>query len=222
MVLVAPRSAKIVEARGARFTLLLGYVFVLLGFLAMLLLWKDGIPYWKVALGYALLGIGVGLAGTPASHSLTGSVPVKRAGMASGTADLQRDLGGAIMQSILGALLTAGYAAAAGAEIAASGTNVTQNVQNELTKSFDGAQAVAQQYPHYASQITAGAKTAFLQGDQWAYLAGIVAVLLGAAVVAFFFPKAAQERELLARYHREDAAAAPGEPPAPEQAPAPA
>ena len=32
--------------------------------------------------------------------------------MASGTADLQRDLGGAIMQSILGALLTAGYASA--------------------------------------------------------------------------------------------------------------
>ena len=43
MVLVAPRSAKIVEARGARFTLLFGYVFVLLGFLAMLLLWKEDI-----------------------------------------------------------------------------------------------------------------------------------------------------------------------------------
>ena len=113
MVLVAPRSAKLVEARGARFTLLSGYVFCLLGFLTMLLLWKDGISYWKVGLGYALIGIGVGFAGTPASHSLTGSVPVKRAGMASGTADLQRDLGGAIMQSILGALLTAGYAAAA-------------------------------------------------------------------------------------------------------------
>src|SRR3954465_15261209 len=222
MVVVAPRSAKIWEARGARFTLLFGYVFVLLGFLTMLLLWKDGIPYWKVGLGYALLGIGVGLAGTPASHSLTGSVPVKRAGMASGTADLQRDLGGAIMQSILGALLTAGYAAAAGAEIAASGTNVTQNVQGELTKSFDGAEAVAQQYPHYASQITAGAKAAFLQGDQWAYLAGIVAVVLGAAVVFFCFPHAERERELLVRYHDEDAAAAAEEPPPPEQAPVPA
>ena len=42
----------------------------------MLLLWKEGIGYWKVGLGYALVGIGVGLAGTPASHSLTGSVPV--------------------------------------------------------------------------------------------------------------------------------------------------
>ena len=40
--------------------------------------------------------------------------------MASGTADLQRDLGGAIMQSIFGALLTAGYAAAIGAAIAGS------------------------------------------------------------------------------------------------------
>jgi MFS transporter, DHA2 family, multidrug resistance protein len=223
MVVVAPRSAKIVEARGARFTLLFGYAFVLLGFVAMLALWKEGIPYWKVALGYSLVGIGVGLAGTPASHSLTGSVPVKRAGMASGTADLQRDLGGAIMQSIFGALLTAGYAAAAGSQISASGTNVTQSVQGELTKSFDGAEAVAQQYPHYAAQITAGAKTAFLQGDQWAYLAGIVAVLLGAAVVAFCFPRAERERELLARYHAEDEAPAPEEPePPPQRAPAPA
>ncbi len=120
MVIVAPRSAKLVETRGARFTLLIGYVFCVLGFLTMLLLWKEGIAYWKVGLGYALIGTGVGFAGTPASHSLTGSVPVRRAGMASGTADLQRDLGGAIMQSIFGALLTAGYAAAASAAIAAS------------------------------------------------------------------------------------------------------
>ncbi|MFI5027033.1 MAG: MFS transporter, partial [Solirubrobacterales bacterium] len=76
MVVVAPRSAKLVEERGARFTLLCGYVFCLLGFLTMLVLWKDGISYWKVGLGYALVGIGVGFAGTPASHSLTGSVPV--------------------------------------------------------------------------------------------------------------------------------------------------
>ncbi len=206
MVLVAPRSAKIVEARGARFTLLLGYVFVLLSFLTMLLLWKEDIPYWKVGLGYALVGIGVGLAGTPASHSLTGSVPVRRVGMASGTADLQRDLGGAVMQSIFGALLTAGYASAASALIAQSGKHVSDSVANELTKSFDGAEAVAQQYPHYSSQITAAAKTSFLHGDQWAYTAGIVAVALGAVLVFFFFPKAERERELLASYAAEDAA----------------
>ena len=205
MVVVAPRSAKLVEVRGARFTLLFGYVFVFLGFLTMLLLWKEDISYWKVALGYAFVGIGVGLAGTPASHSLTGSVSVKRVGMASGTADLQRDLGGAIMQSIFGALLTAGYAAAAGAAIATSGKNVNDQVQTELTKSFSSAADTAARYPtSVQDQIIAGAKTAFLQGDQWAYLAGIVAVLLGAVLVFFKFPKRDDEKRLLAAYHEED------------------
>jgi MFS transporter, DHA2 family, multidrug resistance protein len=206
MVLVAPRSATIVEARGARFTLLVGYAFCLLGFVTMLLLWKDDISYWKVGLGYAFIGVGVGFAGTPASHSLTSSVPVRRAGMASGTADLQRDLGGAILQSIMGALLTAGYAAAAAASIAASGRDLTDSVQNELTKSFAGAEAIAAQHPQYASQITAAAKKAFLQGDQWAYTAGIVAILVGAAIVFFLFPKRDVEERLLAEYRAEDAA----------------
>jgi DHA2 family multidrug resistance protein-like MFS transporter len=211
MVLVAPRSAKLVDAYGARLTLLAGYVFCLLGFLTMLLLWKEGIGYWKVGLGYALIGIGVGLAGTPASHSLTGSVPVTRAGMASGTADLQRDLGGAIMQSILGALLTAGYASAMSEAIAGSGQNVTDSTQAQLTKSFAGAENVAERYPQFAGQITAAARQSFLDGDQWAYTAGIVAIVLGAALVYFLFPRKAEETELLARYHAEDSS--PGAPP---------
>ncbi len=214
MVLVAPRSAMLVERHGARATLLLGYVFVLLGFTTMLLLWKEGIPYWKVALGYIFVGIGVGLAGTPASHSLTGSVPVKRAGMASGTADLQRDLGGAILQSIMGVFLTAGYAAAAGAAIAASGKNVNQNVESELTKSFSSAATEAQRYPaSVQDNIIAAAKSSFLQGDELAYLAGIVAVLLGAVLVFFLFPKRDAEKRLLAQYAGEDAGEVKAGPP---------
>jgi DHA2 family multidrug resistance protein-like MFS transporter len=205
MVLVAPRSATLVEQRGARFTLLCGYVSLLLAFATMLLLWKADSPYWEVAAAYMFIGIGVGFAGTPASHSLTGSVPVKRAGMASGTADLQRDLGGAIMQSVFGALLTAGYAAAAGNLIAGSGTNVTTDTQAALTKSFASAADLAQRYPPSQQQeIVNGAKTAFLQGDQWAYLAGIIAILLGGVLVYLKFPKHDEEQALLARYHAED------------------
>ena len=208
MVVVAPWSAKLVGVRGSRFTLLTGYLFCLLGFLAMLLLWRENSSYWEVGLGYAFMGIGVGFAGPPASHSLTGSVPVRRAGMASGTADLQRDLGGAVMQSILGAVLTAGYAAAFAKTIATApgGQQISTSVQNQLEKSFDGAQAVAQRYPQYAGKITVAAKSAFLAGDQWAYLTGIVAVLLGAAIVFFLFPKKRHEEELLAGYQAADTA----------------
>jgi EmrB/QacA subfamily drug resistance transporter len=222
MVLVAPRSAKLVEARGARFTLLFGYVFVLLGFVTMLLLWQEGSQYAVVGLGYGLVGIGVGLAGTPASRSLTGSVPVTRAGMASGTADLQRDLGGAIMQSIFGALLTAGYAAAATAALAGAPPNpdLTASVQSQLTMSYAGAADIAAQYPQYSTEIIAAAKESFLAGDQWAYLAGIVAVLLGAALVALKFPRRDEERRLLEEYHQLDTGQA-SSPPAPSPAPAP-
>ena len=127
--------------------------------------------------------------------------------MASGTADLQRDLGGAIMQSIFGALLTAGYAAAFAAAIAARPTRDADHDQRrrtELTKSFAGAADIAQQYPQYAEQITAAAKSSFLHGDDWAYTAGIIAVLVGAVIVFFLFPRKEREQELLAAYHTED------------------
>jgi uncharacterized membrane protein len=209
MVLVAPRSAKLVEAYGSRFTLLIGYACCLLGFVAMLLLWDEGSAYWTVGLAYALVGAGVGFAGTPASHSLTGSVPVHRAGMASGTADLQRDLGGAIMQSILGALLTAGYAAAVASAVASApdGQQVTDSVQAQLTKSFSSAEAIGERYPQYADAITAGAKTSFVDGADWAYGAGIIAILIGAALVFLLFPNHDDEQRLLASYHDQDAGA---------------
>jgi len=204
MVVVAPRSAKLVETRGSRFTLLAGYVFLVLAFVTMLLVWDEGAPYWQIAAAYVFVGAGVGLAGTPASHSLTGSVPVTRAGMASGTADLQRDLGGAIMQSIFGALLTAGYASAVSSQIAASDESITDSTQAALTKSFASAEAVAAQHPQYADAIVACARQAFLDGDDWAYAAGVVSVLLGAALVFFLFPRKEAEEELLAAYHAED------------------
>ena len=117
-------------------------------------------------------------------------------------------------RSILGAVLTAGYAAAVGAAITSSpdGSKVTDQVQAELTKSFASAADTAQRYPQYQEQIIAAAKESFLQGDEWASLAGIVAILIGALLVFFCFPRHAREEELLAQYRTEDAASAAAEP----------
>jgi MFS family permease len=206
MILVAPQSAKMIARFGSRVTLLCGYSSCLVSFLLMLILWNEQASVFEVSIVFILLGAGVGLAGTPASHSLTGSVPVRRAGMASGTADLQRDLGGAIMQSILGAILTAGYAAAVGVQLA--GHHASAQVTNELERSFSSAADVASSAtPSQASAIIAGAKTSFLHGADLAYTAGIIFILLGGMVVWFLFPKKDREHELLERYEREDAPA---------------
>jgi EmrB/QacA subfamily drug resistance transporter len=215
MVLVAPRSAKLVESHGSRLTLLAGQALILLSFAGMLLLWGEDAPYWKVALPLCFLGAGVGLAGTPSSNSLTGSVPVTRVGMASGTADLQRDLGGALMTSVFGALLTAGYASAMGAAIAGSDTHVTDSTQAQLQLSFASAENLAAKHPANADQILAAAKQSFLDGDQWAYTAALVAVLVGMSLVFFVFPRKDEEETLRAAYRAQDAADTPAPPTSP-------
>ena len=179
---------------------------LLLGFLAMLLLWEGDSRYWQVGLAYALIGIGVGFAGTPGLPLVDGSVPVQRAGMASGTADLQRDLGGAIMQSILGALLTAGYAAAFAAAIAGArrGQGRPTASQAQLTKSFAGARR-GEAVPEVRRPDHRRREGVLPPGDDWAYTAGIVAILLGAVLVFFLFPHRDSEQESLhGGYHAED------------------
>ena len=206
MVLVAPRSAKLVESHGSRHTLLMGQGFLLIAVVVMLVFWTTTESYWVVAIAYAFMGVGVGLAGTPSSNSLTGSVPVRRVGMASGTADLQRDLGGALMTSLFGALLTAGYASAMTDALGSSSstTKVSESTQAQLTKSFEGAEAIAAQHPQNATQIMDAAKESFLQGDQWAYIAGLVAVLAGMAIVFRFYPRHTDEIALKAEYASAD------------------
>jgi MFS transporter, DHA2 family, multidrug resistance protein len=221
MVLVAPRSAKLVQQMGSRATLLIGQAVLALAFVGMFLFWADGTPYWLVAIPLALMGIGVGLAGTPSSNSLTGSVPVRRVGMASGTADLQRDLGGALMTSIFGVFLTAGYASAMGTAISETGQDVTSTTQSMLQLSYASAADMAAQYPQYSNEILTAAKSSFLAGDDLTYIAGFVAVLIGLSVTFLLFPRKDREAQLHAHYHAEDEGAETPEPPEHSPAPAP-
>lgn len=204
MVIAAPVSAQLIERRGSRDALLAGFVSVGLGFVVMLLLWKQDASYVVVGLAYSLLGIGVGLAGPPASKSLTESVPVARAGMASATADLQRDLGGAILQAILGAVLTAGYATAFTTQIDDAPSTINDSVVSQLTKSYSSAENVAVQYPQYADQIVSAARQSFVDGQTAAFAVGIVAMFVGLTVVWFGFPTKNAEADLVAGYQLSD------------------
>ena len=208
MMAVSPLSARMINSLGSRDTLLVGTGFVIVAFVLMLVLWGEGSPYWQVGLAYAILGTGVGIGLAPASRALTSSVPVDHVGMASATSDLQRDLGGSIMQALLGSLLTAGYAATMALQIGSSpdAAQVTSETQSTLQKSFSSAEALSEQYPQYASEIIEAARQSFLTGANWAYLAAIAAGLVAMAIVRFGYPGKAGEIALLNEYAEEDAA----------------
>ena len=110
------------------------------------------------------------------------------------------------MQSILGAVRTAAAAP--------NGAQINDKVESELTKSFSSAADTASQYPKHASEIIAGAKSSFLQGDEWAHVAGLIAIALGAVLAFFCFPRGREEQRLLESYAAEDS---PSRPPSPRE-----
>jgi MFS family permease len=208
LLLFAPLSARLVTTRGSRATMLLGYALVFAGFVVTLF-WNEHTPYPVIGLGFFLIGSGSAFAMTPASRALTESTPVRRVGMASATSDLQRDLGGSIMQALLGAILAAGFAVSFGRQIAASpeADTVSSEVTTALQASYGSALHVADTYPQYRTQILDGAAQSLLSGAWGAYVVGAVAVVVGALVVGFGLPSFTKEKQLVAVYARADGAA---------------
>lgn len=206
LIVAAQISARLIIKRGSRFTMVAGYAFVLVAFLVMMT-WGEHSGPLPVILAYLLIGTGAGLALTPASRALTSSTPVSRVGMASGTSDLQRDLGGSVMQALLGSILAAGFSASFASQISHSSEagSVSAAVENQLRMSFASAADVAKQFPQYADQIVSAAKTSFLDGSHWAFLLGAIAVLVGAVVVLFGMPNKNRETTLTEEYEAEDA-----------------
>lgn len=83
-------------------------------------------------------------------------------------------LGGAIMQSLLGAILAAGNAASFGASTTASpqADQVSSAVETQLLKFYASAADIAALCPQYSDEIIAAAKSSFLEGANLAYAVG--------------------------------------------------
>ena len=211
MVLIAPRSAKLVEAQGARMTLLVGYVFCFLGFLTMLLLWSDHSPYWQVGLGYAFIGLGVGLrrhacvsladgvrARVACRHGVRNSRPPARPRRRHHAVDHGRAPDGRLC----------------GCD-RHCGRGLTRPEADHRQRAAGAREVVRERgADRRALPAALGADRhrrgeSFVDGQKWAYTAGLVAVLLGAVLVWFMFPRHDAERALLAQYRSEDVAPEP-------------
>ena len=109
------------------------------------------------------------------------------------------------MQSIFGALFTAAtrlrHAAIAAAPNQADHGR-RRGPTHEVLRRRRGDRGAA---PAVRERDHGGGQSSFLDGADWAYTAGIVAILLGAVLVFFLFPKREEEERLLAAYQAEDA-----------------
>lgn len=197
MVAMSPVAGMLIPRIGSRSTLIIGFIALAIGF-ALMFLWNEQSPYLIVGIVYAFLGAGVALAAAPASRSIMSAVPSSELGMGSAMNDLQRDLGGAIMQAIMGSLLVARYAGELGAAFAAAPKDqqalLTDQAVAQMSSSFAGAEAVAKSLPQ-ADQATLiqAAQQAFTSGSNVAFAFALLAVFVGLLLVVFAFPKKTEE-----------------------------
>lgn len=208
MIGLSPVAAHVIHRYGSRTTLLLGFCLVALGFIAMFT-WGETSPYWVIGITYAVLGTGVAIAAAPASRAIMASVPASNLGMGSATNDLQRDLGGAIMQSAMGTFLVLRYASSIDQAFEAASPEQQQALSDTavtlMSQSFTGAQQVAESLPTAAQPVLLeAAKQAFTQGSNVAYAFALAAVLAGMIIVAALYPGRAKELAQLDAYAAAD------------------
>ena len=127
--------------------------------------------------------------------------------LALGIVVVQRDLGAAVMQSILAIFLTRQYTASVDQQLASLPASEREGISEKtasiLSESFGGAQVLAEQYPKYGDAIIEGARQAFIAGSGAAITVALIAVFLGLLVTWFGFPRKQQELDLEAEYAKE-------------------
>lgn len=103
-VLVAPLTGPLVEKIGGRTLITLGLAMQAVGLAWIAITISPGVPYTDVVPAFVISGIGMSLFFVPVASVLLSSVPAVAEGIASGTNNAVRELGGVFGISVLGAV----------------------------------------------------------------------------------------------------------------------
>lgn len=182
---IAPRLAARI---GSRSTMMLGVGVFALGLIALALRASVEGGYLSVLPGLILMGTGMGFTMTPATTSITESLPTDKQGVASALNDTSRELGGAVGIALLGSVLSSGYRSAVTpllngvsaqlAEPAGEGIGKAFGAVAQLSADPNADPALLQQVP----TVISAAKHAFVDGWIQSMWLGV-----GLAAVAFVF-----------------------------------
>ncbi len=110
VMVMAPRSAKLVERFGTKRVVATGMLMFAIG-LVVASTSTVSSGYGIVLVAIVLMGSGMGLTIAPATESIMGSLPKEKAGVGSAVNDTTRELGGALGVAVVGSLLSSVYTA---------------------------------------------------------------------------------------------------------------
>ncbi|HTN81426.1 MAG TPA: DHA2 family efflux MFS transporter permease subunit [Acidimicrobiales bacterium] len=189
VMVMAPRSAKIVERFGTKRVVATGMLLFALGLLvASTSTVTSG--YGIVFVAIVLMGSGMGLTIAPATESIMGSLPKEKAGVGSAVNDTTREIGGALGVAVIGSVLASVYSSHL--TDAASG-RLPQPALDTATSSVGAALAVAQRIGPAAEPLVSAARQAFVDGMVIGSRLTAVVAVIGALVALKWLPARATD-----------------------------
>lgn len=210
LVVVAPRSAGLVERLGPRRVITTGPVVMAAGF-ALMVPFTPTTSYWYVVLPLILIGLGAGAVMPPSTGQIMSALPLDRAGVGSAVNDTTRELGGALGVAILGSIVTSGFRTDIGQLLA----GVPEQAREVAQRSVAAALEISQNAPDPAAAQVA-IRAAFTDAIGVAFAVAAIATLINAAIVWCYGPRVSSIEEI-----GSPAAAAVEHAPTPEPEPTP-
>jgi len=187
MMVFAPLSTRWVHRFGNKVVVVFGMLVVTGTLLAMTTFQVDSSVFHVIAIT-SLLGFGMAHVMPAATESIMGSLPREKAGVGSAMNDTTRQVGGAVGVGLLGSILSSRY----GAHVTSGLSGIAPSSLIDKAKdSVGSALGVAQNDPAAQSirtQITATARSSFVNGMHTSLYIAAAIVIVGAAAVLKFLP----------------------------------
>ncbi len=190
MVIVSPRSPKIVARFGVRTAVRGGFLAITAGFIGMSTLGVDT-PYWQLVVFLVTMSAGMATLMAPASGMIVSSLPLAKAGVGSAVNDVTREVGGAVGIAVMGSVLASSYSSSMSERIAKFPIpdEPRRLIEDSIGKAFGVVhQAEKMIGSDAAASVRESARVSFTRGSHWAFVVAAVAAALGAAVVGSFVP----------------------------------
>ncbi len=194
MMIVAPLSPRFVHRFGTKYVVAAGMSFSTIGLILLSFLTADS-TYPQLVWRLVILSCGLALTMAPATESIMGSLPLAKAGVGSAVNDTTRQVGGALGVAVLGSVFNSIYTSSVTDGLSAS--SLPASAVATAKDSVGGALAVAASIGGAAGNEVANvARSAFVDGLEFASRAGALVTLIGVVITLLWLPARARGRDV--------------------------
>jgi EmrB/QacA subfamily drug resistance transporter len=183
MIIGSSTSPRFAERFGTT-RVVTGGLLLLAGVLTTFTFITPTTPYWALGLALVVMSMAMGTIMAPSTDAVMGAVPQAKAGVASATNDVARQVSGAVGVAVIGSVFNSAYT-----------SNVADAVQQlpaeaaAAGNSIGAAMKISSQLPDQAgTALATAARHGFTDAMGVAVFIGVAAALVGAFLVARYMP----------------------------------